>query len=262
MWTLKNKVNKLAKKTIHLARTFACGGFTKIGGPPDVPAEFEWPVWNGKSLSFLIQLKFSEINSKNELPDMPTSGLMYVFYEQEKSTWGHEPTDKGSWKILFFPETEKLKSRRYPKDIKVRYKVCNLVPQIINTFPDIGDERIEGLKMNDKQDEWYYDYQQSVYNKLPFHQIGGYPYALQGADMDLDCEIVSNGFCKDSTEYAEARAKIIEDNKSDWTLLLQIDSDENYGMMWGDSGMLYFWIKKQDLKVQNFENVWMILQCS
>ena len=258
---LKDKVNKLAQKTIHLEPTFDCDKFSKIGGPPDVPAEFEWPVWNEKSLSFLMQLKFSEINSENALPHIPASGLMYVFYDQEQSTWGHEPADKGSWKNLFFQETDKLKTRRYPKDIKVRHKVCNLVSKIIKTIPDIGDERIEALKLSDKQDSWYYDYQQSVYNEQPFHQIGGYPYALQGADMYLDCEIVSKGFCEDTAEYAKERYKIIEENKSDWILLLQIDSDENYDMMWGDSGMLYFWIKKQDLEAKNFENVWMILQC-
>ncbi|UDQ99492.1 DUF1963 domain-containing protein [Lentisphaerota bacterium WC36G] len=32
-------------------------------------------------------------------------------------------------------------------------------------------------------------------------------------------------------------------------------------MCWGDSGMIYFWIRKQDLKARNFENVWLHLQC-
>ena len=262
MWTLKSKVNKFAKKTIHLAPTFDCDKFSKIGGPPDVPAEFEWPVWNGKSLSFLMQLKFSEINSKNELPNMPTSGLMYVFYDQEQSTWGFDPADKGSWKILFFPETDKLKMRRYPKDIKVRYKVCNLISRTINTIPTLYDKRIEALNLSEKQEDWYYDYRQSLFEEMPAHQIGGYPYEIQGTDMDLECELVSNGlYCGDESGYNDARAKILEKNREDWTLLLQIDSDENYSMMWGDSGMLYFWIKKQDLEVPNFENVWMILQC-
>jgi len=33
-------------------------------------------------------------------------------------------------------------------------------------------------------------------------------------------------------------------------------------MMWGDMGMLYFWIRAEDLAARRFERVWMILQCS
>ena len=47
----------------------------------------------------------------------------------------------------------------------------------------------------------------------------------------------------------------------DWRLLLQIDSDENCEMMWGDVGRIYFWIKTEDLKNRDFEKVWLILQC-
>ena len=34
------------------------------------------------------------------------------------------------------------------------------------------------------------------------------------------------------------------------------------GMMWGDCGRLYFWIRQQDLASKAFEKSWMILQCS
>jgi hypothetical protein len=53
----------------------------------------------------------------------------------------------------------------------------------------------------------------------------------------------------------------LESGRYDWILLLQLDSDDDAGMMWGDVGMLYFWIKREDLKKENFDNVWMILQC-
>lgn len=209
-----------------------------------------------------MQLKFSEINHEGKLPDMPVSGLMYVFYDQEQRTWGFDPADKGSWRVIFFPETDNLKCRHYPKDMKIRYKTARIIPKIINTIPTLYDERLLPLNMTDAQEDWYYDYRASLFEDQPAHQIGGYPYEIQGADMDLECELVSNGlFCGDSTGYNDARAKILEQNRSDWTLLLQIDSDDSADMMWGDCGTLYFYIKKQDLKALNFENVWMILQC-
>ncbi|MEM9093270.1 MAG: DUF1963 domain-containing protein [Cyanobacteria bacterium P01_F01_bin.53] len=31
---------------------------------------------------------------------------------------------------------------------------------------------------------------------------------------------------------------------------------------WGDSGRLYFWIRKQDLVKRDFSNIWCEMQCS
>jgi uncharacterized protein YwqG len=47
----------------------------------------------------------------------------------------------------------------------------------------------------------------------------------------------------------------------DWHLLLQVDSEQAAGMMWGDVGRLYYWIRSKDLKAGNFDNVWLVLQC-
>lgn len=60
--------------------------------------------------------------------------------------------------------------------------------------------------------------------------------------------------------------KILEEKnlkrKNDCVLFLQIDSvEDKTGMMLGDCGRIYFWIKKQDLLNKNFDNTWCILQC-
>ena len=49
----------------------------------------------------------------------------------------------------------------------------------------------------------------------------------------------------------------------DWTLLLQLETLEtdDWEWMWGDCGMLYFYIKKQDLAEKRFKNTWFSLQC-
>ncbi|HUT87622.1 MAG TPA: YwqG family protein [Candidatus Heimdallarchaeota archaeon] len=98
--------------------------------------------------------------------------------------------------------------------------------------------------------------------KGTFSTRWGHPDPIQG-DMQLDCQLTSHGlYTGDATGYEDPRRAELEKGATDWQLLLQIDSDEdNAGMMWGDMGRLYFWIRKDDLKKRAFENVWMVLQC-
>ena len=53
----------------------------------------------------------------------------------------------------------------------------------------------------------------------------------------------------------------LEKGITDWQLLLQIDSDDSLGTMWGDAGRIYFWIREQDLKNRDFAKVLLVLQC-
>ena len=65
------------------------------------------------------------------------------------------------------------------------------------------------------------------------HQMLGYPVYIQDEDM--------------------TPGKI---------LLLQLDTDDDTGWMWGDMGMIYFWIAPQELDARNFDDVRLVLECS
>ena len=49
----------------------------------------------------------------------------------------------------------------------------------------------------------------------------------------------------------------------EWTLLFQLDTVRKNGfeLMFGDDGRIFYYIRKDDLKNKNFENIWLILQC-
>ncbi len=49
---------------------------------------------------------------------------------------------------------------------------------------------------------------------------------------------------------------------TDWQLLLQVDSDGAPDTKWGDTGRIYYWIRKKDLKRGDFGQVRLILQCT
>lgn len=43
---------------------------------------------------------------------------------------------------------------------------------------------------------------------------------------------------------------------------MQIDSDDEADMMWGDVGRLYYWLTADALARRDWASSWMILQCS
>jgi uncharacterized protein YwqG len=94
------------------------------------------------------------------------------------------------------------------------------------------------------------------------HRLLGHPDQIQG-DMRLEAQLVSHGlYCGDGTCFQDPRRKVLESTAIDWQLLLQIDSDDNAGMMWGDVGRLYYLMTEEHMRDRNFDAAWMILQCS
>lgn len=53
----------------------------------------------------------------------------------------------------------------------------------------------------------------------------------------------------------------LQKSAQDWVLLLQVDTEDSIDMMWGDSGSLYYWIRREDLRAGNWDAVWLILEC-
>jgi uncharacterized protein YwqG len=253
----------MRKSAIHLIKKQNLR-YSKIGGVPDVPADFHWPVWKDIPLSFLCQLDLSDIP---ELPDnygMPTSGYLYFFYDQEQSTWGFDPKDKGSWHITYVEHDKKLIKSELPTGMDKFFVYHEKTVEFsrIDTYPDWQDERLNKLNLTDAQIDKYIALCSSVFQNEPAHQLFGHPLPVQGNDMDLECQLVSNGlYCGDPSGYKNRKAKKLAAARTNWILLLQLDSDDDAGMMWGDVGKLYFWIRKQDLKEKRFQNAWMILQC-
>ena len=49
----------------------------------------------------------------------------------------------------------------------------------------------------------------------------------------------------------------------DWLLLFQLDTvtKDDFELMFGDCGRIYYYIRKEDLEARNFYNVWLIMQC-
>jgi uncharacterized protein YwqG len=240
-------------------------GFSKIGGMPDGSAASEWPTWRGEPLSFLCQVDLSEIPPAHPDPNIPRSGCLYFFYDQEQRTWGFDPRDRGSWCVQYEPgppsgPAERTRPDGLREENVYAEKHVDLCP--ISPWPDCFDERAKALGLTAGQEAALYDLWSSTFGGQPAHQLLGRPCSIQPDPMDLECQLVSSGVnCGDPEAYDESRAAELERGTAHWTLLLQLDSDEHTRMMWGDCGRLYFWVRKDDLRACRFGECWMILQC-
>jgi Domain of unknown function (DUF1963) len=93
------------------------------------------------------------------------------------------------------------------------------------------------------------------------HRVSGWPTPIQG-DMQMECAIVTSGYSAGTSDsWKAARAAGADKGAEDWLLLLQIGTDEKAGMMWGDSGQLYVWIRREDLRARRFDKARLKLQC-
>ena len=236
---------------------------SRIGGLPDLPDNNLWPKKDGKSLAFISQINLKELPEGFQDNGLPRNGILYFFYDSEQSVWGFDPKDKGNWAVIYSKIPESVPAIEYPKDlpdhgkfssVSVRLQPETSIPHPHEIFSDFS-------LSHDQEFEVGCVYNHYAEDAETCHQFLGHAIPIQG-DMKLGCQLASNGlYCGNETGYNDPRAKELELGASQWRLLLQIGSEDEANMMWGDVGTLYFWIKEDDLRNKRFENVWVILQC-
>lgn len=234
---------------------------SKFGGLPDTPENFQWPYWDGRPLSFLAQINLASTFRPSCPSVLPTSGLLSFFYDAEQSTAGFDPNDKGSWAVCLF-EQKGLQRTTLPNAIPddARFTECSLTFSENITPVSWQSDFIRNIGFNDDEEELYF--RLTLASEDGNHHLFGHPQEIQ-EEMQRECQLASNGiYCGDPDRDEDPREVELEAGQSDWLLLLQLDSDDNPGWMWGDCGRLYFWIRQDDLSMRRFENAWMVFQCS
>jgi len=181
------------------------------------------------------------------------------FCDREQSAWGFAPNHKEGLRLWYFPEPSQLIRTVEPGSSMFPCARLSFEPFL--SLPGTSAASLRDLLLSTESDELYYDFGKKYAGPEPQHQMLGSPHVIQ-ADMPLECQLVTNGvYAGNASGYKDPRRKELEPGSADWTLLLQIDSDDNAKMMWGDAGMLYVWIRHQDLASRNFDKAWTILQC-
>src|SRR5215467_8559023 len=54
-------------------------GASKLGGEPDLPVGTEWPTGKGQPLSFVAQIRLSDVAPFYPQPPLPLAGMLWFF---------------------------------------------------------------------------------------------------------------------------------------------------------------------------------------
>ena len=253
----------LAAPAVHIVKTNAPSR-SHFGGSPNLPPGLAWPVSNGSKLGFLARLSLSEIRGAHAIEWLPDAGALLFFYDMEKQPWGFDPKDRGSWAVLLAPD---LPGPISQPEVRKNQDVAalphrNAAFRRIDALPCPDRDAVSALELSDKEADLYCELADAVFLGEPQHQVAGFPAPVQGDGMELECQLVSNGlYCGDAKGYADSRADELSAGAANWRLLLQFDTDDAMDVMWGDAGVVYYWVEEHQARVGRFENAWLILQC-
>jgi uncharacterized protein YwqG len=248
------------------SRSVVGSGRSLLGGLPRGIEEAAWPRKAGASLSFIAQIELAEVPVTVRAQGLPDEGSLLFFYDAEQRTWGFDPSDAGSAVVLFVNDRRSSITCGWPSDLPdhARYQPVPIHFDVVTTLPPWESVLVDDLALPPEQLSIYQDLCELLAGDDAWGSrglVGGHPDQIQG-DMTVECALVSAGlYCGDASAYQDPRLPQFRREAIDWRLLLQVPSAEDVGMMWGDAGCLYFWIRDRDLRSANFGASWMILQC-
>jgi uncharacterized protein YwqG len=239
---------------------------SRLGGLPTLPPLVRWPQRDGRSLSFIAQIELASQPRIAVEQGFPEDGQLLFFYDATQSTWGFDPQDAGNFAVIHVPQsTAASLVMDWPTDLPedARYPRCGLTSAETMTLPPWESVLIDSLNLDREQEDAYHNLLERTASDGSWSSrmlLGGYPDQIQG-DMMLESALVSAGlYCGDATAYQDPRLPVFRKQAREWRLLLQVPSAESAGMMWGDVGCLYYWIREDDLQARRFDRSWMILQ--
>ncbi|MBD2580313.1 YwqG family protein [Oscillatoria sp. FACHB-1406] len=221
---------------------------SKFGGFPYYPVASEYPRSpQGNYLYLLAQINFSEVPPLDNFPDR---GILQ-FYINDDDLYGcdfDEPTKQEGFRVIYFPEIELQRDRliqdfsflappeNFPLpfnqafSLKLSRKTVSLT-----TIDEESGEIFSGAFIEEgKENEEFEEYLEANGEEMSssLHRLGGYPNFTQNDPRDS-----------------------LPPEEEPYSLLLQIDSECEKDIMWGDVGIGNFFIQESALKKLDFSHV-------
>jgi uncharacterized protein YwqG len=259
-------------------------GQSRLGGVPDVPADFEWPrltdkpnprhrlrpnpflgkvAVNGydKPMDFLVQLNLADLTSFDTSDLLPQTGSLLFFIDQHyDGPWplGIEGCcvrhiDAGQ-ALHRFADKSVLDAVHSYHCFTVEYFAAHSIPHPDDALAEqflgeIVEEEIEAL--------WDLHYLALGRNGGEIMMLG-YPSLIQN-DIRSDCELLYRGKDPYAREFRRESVRLkLEKKARHWRMLLQLKSgggDHHPGWTWNDGGSLWFMIREKEARKLRFDRV-------
>lgn len=242
----------------------------QIGGLPRLPAEVEWPSWEGHGpLSFIASVDCAMLPKGALDITLPAEGTLSFFYFDGQLDDGDAlvlPEERESWagaRVLYTAANETGAEREAPLGLRP-YPSLPLAARPSLTaaepwHPQVRDAFAPGTPLGHRYDhpvcaQDFLD-TTSEFDEEAGHQIGGHAHAIQNpVEIEIAEAVLDEG-----VSWGDAA---LDGEVGNWVLLAQFDSDEAVDMMWGDGGVLYWLIRPEDLAERRFDRAMFTWQCS
>jgi hypothetical protein len=169
-------------------------------------------------------------------PDwLPPSGVLFFFNDDQRYGFPDHV------KVLLAPAAASAASAS-PAELKrehefgerhVRFETAQSAPSLdwLNLDP----------RMMDAVEDLYPTFE-------PDHRLGGYPDEIQPICFPTDCE-------RQARRFGLATVQEVEPAQSPWRLLLQVDADDELGMVWVDMGRLFVFVHEEHARTGDFSRI-------
>jgi uncharacterized protein YwqG len=240
---------------------------------------------------FVAQVNLAEVppgEPSGSVPDLPRRGMLLFFCDEESLPSG-SPEDSDAFSVAYLPldpDDETLtRLAEVPEGLAApgghadRWGMPGVV--VLEALPELAlpapfPDEVRAMGLSDEETDAYWRLTEELEREgarvdasvaeapgtaryPPIHRLGGVPHEIQNP-MEAECELARRGEDPLALPYSR-QEEVAEEAKARWRLLLQVDSDDAAGMMWGDAGMLYYWIRDDDLAARRFDRAWCVMQC-
>lgn len=224
---------------------------SKMGGATAaLPEAFEWPQHEGKPLGFLLQINLADVTGGAEF-GLPSEGLLSFFYDLYDCP--SDPEIGGAFRVHYFPAEMALAATstsgndQQLTEARILFREGLSLPYFGSTALGDFEERVKEAAGSDSSEDEMNDFADA--------------YGAYCADVSHYGDPNPEGGAHRMFGHPENIQDEMHACDNEWVMLLQLASDDTVDMMWGDSGMLYFWMTKADLAARRFDQVIMTLQC-
>jgi uncharacterized protein YwqG len=144
------------------------------------------------------------------------------------------------------------------------YERVDVVYKVISNYPPSYSTELEQLRLELEKEEFeeIIDLSEKLYGRGPAHHFFGFPEPVQNNDMELEIEARRQGVqLRYENNSLAPGLEYLAPTAAEWRLLLQVDSDDEAGFMWGDAGRIYFWMRARDAANLAFDQAEAVGQC-